>query len=265
MRLLPLFALAACSLQTNPLAVALFGPPAPVLAEAYAADLGAATVDHAALDALLAAHVREGFVDYAGLAADRPALQAYIRALEAAPFADLSRDEKLALLINAYNAWTLELILDHGIPASIKDIPAAERWDAPRWRLAGQALSLTALEHEWLRARFVEPRIHFAINCASASCPPLRAEAYTAARLEAQLEDQARQMHADPRHLRLEGDTVHLSALYLWYADDFSQVAGSPLAYAARYRPELAAGAWRVQTLDYDWSLNAAPPAPPPR
>jgi len=246
----------ATSLETNPIAVALFGPPKPVMAEAYADSGGAARFDHGLLDGLLKAHVQGYAVDYAGLMADEATLDAYLAALGEADFDGLSRDDKLALLINAYNAFTLRLILDHQPLDSIKDIPAAERWDAERWVVAGRTLSLTQLEHEELRAKFIEPRVHFAINCASVGCPPLRAEAYVAARLDEQLEEQSLRMHQDELWLTLDGQTVHLTPLYLWYQNDFVQVAGSPLAFAARYRPELADGDWTVTWKDYDWRLN---------
>lgn len=249
----------ARSLDTIPFLVRLFGPPSAPMQERYA-DSGQATADHSAFDALLREHVHGLGVDYAGLKTDERALDAYIADLGALSFGALSRDEKLAALINAYNAFTLKLIVEHAPQDSIKDIPSSERWDAVRWTFAGQAVSLSALEHDWLRTRFVEPRIHFAINCASVGCPPLRAEAYSGALLEAQLEEQARLLHATDRWLRIEGGVVHLTPLYLWYADDFTQVAGNSLAYAARYRPELADGPWRIAWQSYDWSLNGAMP-----
>ena len=94
-------------------------------------------------------------------------------------FADLGRSEKLALLINAYNACTLRLILDHwndGQLASIKDIPRDNRWEDQRWQIGKRRLSLNQIEHEEIRGRFAEPRIHFALVCAAKGCPPLRAE-----------------------------------------------------------------------------------------
>lgn len=154
-------------------------------------------------DALLRTQVdADGLVDYAGLKDAHAELDAYIRSLAAAPFEQLGRDEKLALLINAYNAFTLRLVLDHWPLASIRHIPGKRRWDAPRWRLAGETLSLNQIENERIRPRFKEPRIHFALVCAARGCPPLRAEAYTGARLSAQLADQARRVHSDGRWLR---------------------------------------------------------------
>ena len=246
----------AATLETNRLALALFGPPKPTMSEAYADAGGSARFDHALLDELLKAHVEGYAVDYGGLEEDAATLDAYLAALGEADFDGLSRDGKLALLINAYNAFTLKLILDHRPLTSIKDIPAAQRWDAQRWVLGGRTVSLTQLEHEELRAKFIEPRIHFAINCASVGCPPLRAEAYVPERLDAQLDEQSRQLHEDDRWLSIDGGTVRLTPLYLWYQSDFEQVAGSSLLFAARWRPELADGDWTVAWKDYDWRLN---------
>ena len=262
MRGVPLIVLAAAGcgrLEQTPLLVRVFGPPTVELREAYATPpTDEVRLDHADLTALLAAHVHHGDVDYAGLARDEAALDSYLGRLAHAPWEALGRDEKLALLINAYNAFTLKLILEHRPLHSIKDIAPKDRWDAQRWTLGGRQVSLSQIEHEELRAHFAEPRIHFAINCASVGCPPLRAEAYDADRLEQQLDEQTRQLHADPRWVRVDEKTqqVHLTSLYLWYEGDFTQAAGSPLAYAARYRPALADGAWKVRWLDYDWRLN---------
>lgn len=248
----------------------LFGPPAVDLGEQYV-DSGDRDFDHAAFDAILRAHVdAQGLVDYAGLAAESRGLDDYIDALARADFAALTRDAKLAVLINAYNAWTLRLILDHWPLESIKDIPAAERWNAERFEIAGQSLSLDALEHQWLRKRFVEPRMHFAINCASIGCPPLRAEAYRTDQLDAQLADQCRIVHTNgsrwftfDTQAGTEGATLGLTQIYRWFGGDFEQVAGSVLAFAGRFNARLAklldAGdAPAIRWLDYDWGINVS-------
>ncbi len=242
--------------DTWPWLLRWLGPPRTLAQEIYPSE-GTASVDHALLDGLLREHVREGWVDYGAVAED-PRLDRYLQVLAAAPWDALSRDERLALAINAYNAFTLALIVDHGPVDSIQDIPAAERWDAARWTLGGRTVSLSSLEHEELRRNFREPRIHFSINCASIGCPPLRSEAYVPARLEAQLEDASARLHADSRWVRIEGRTAHLTKLYSWYEGDFTQAAGSPLAYASTWVPALGDGSWSIRWLDYDWSLNGA-------
>ena len=243
----------------------LFGPPQVELAETYAAAGGGEVFDHSTYDQLVAAHVdSDGFVDYVGIAGRAAELDAYIDSLATARLDNLGRDERLALLINAYNAFTLQLILDHFPVESIRDIPSKERWDGERWLLAGETYSLNQVEHELIRPNFLEPRIHFALVCAAIGCPPLRSEAYTGERLEHQLEDQTRFTHGNERWLRYErgNATVELTALYQWYAGDFEQVAGSVLEYVARYDDNLAADLAAghrptIRHLDYNWSLNA--------
>ena len=218
------------------------GPPPVAAVEAYSGTPATATFDHSRLDALLRAHVdAEGLVDYAALGRESAALDAYLASLASAPFEELGRDEKLALLIDAYNAFTLRLILDHRPVASIKDIPSGKRWDDRRWTLAGETLSLNQIEHERIRPRFREPRIHFALVCAARSCPPLRAEAYVGQRLEAQLADQTRRVHSDERWVRFDpaSGTLQLTKLYDWYGSDFLQAAPSVEEYAAAREPSV--------------------------
>jgi len=244
----------------------LLGPPGAALREAYSQTADGVVFDHSKFDALLQKHVSDGgWVDYDGLTADAADLDAYIAALARAPFDQLGRDEKLALLINAYNAFTLRLILDHHPVKSIKDIPDARRWSHKRWSLAGHTWSLNQIEHEQIRPKFNEPRVHFALVCAAVGCPPLRSGAYTGAKLEAQLADQTRYVHTHDRWFRFDskGAVVKLTKLYDWYGGDFKQVAGSVLAYAARHSKELQAAldakkSPRIEWLDYDWRLNTS-------
>jgi len=239
-------------------------PPEVSAAEAYSNAAAGAVFDHSRLDTLLRAHVDgDGLVDYEALRREGATLDAYLSSLASAPFAEMRRDERLALLVNAYNAFTLRLVLDHWPVASIKDIPYGKRWDDRRFRLAGETLSLNQVEHERIRPRFREPRIHFALVCAARSCPPLRAEAYVGARLEAQLADQARRVHSDGRWLRFDpaSGTLHLTRLYDWYGSDFLQAAPSVEEYVAAHelsvRAALGAGQkLKVGWLPYDWSLN---------
>lgn len=250
---------------------ALFGPPRVMLTESYAEKPAGPTMDHAEWDALLREHVRPGgLVDYDGFARDEARLERYLAAVAAAPLDEMGRSERLALLINAYNAFTVRLILDHRPLRSIKDIPGDQRWTGRRWPIGGHAWTLDEIEHTQVRPHFREPRIHFALVCAAVGCPPLRDEAYVAARLEAQLEAQTEYVHGNPRWVRYDAaaGALALSPLYQWYGDDFRQVAGSVPAYVARYVPALRAAldAGRtpeVRFLDYDWSLNSVENAPP--
>jgi hypothetical protein len=223
--------------------------------------------DHAPFGALLEAHVDAGGrVDYAGLRRDAGRLDAYLRGLETAPLDELGPDERLALLINAYNACTLRLILDFYPVKSIMDIPAPKRWADRRWKVGGHEWSLDQIEHEQIRARFDEPRVHFALVCAAMGCPPLRREAYAGDRLDAQLEDQARRVHGSERWFRFDRDhdVVWLTKLYDWYAKDFERKSGSVTAYAAAYAPDLKRALQsglrpEIRWIDYDWSLNDQP------
>lgn len=260
----------SCALQPRWLRSLLGGPPAVEGEEVHERRPDGPTVDHALLDGLLHAHVKSGgWVDYEGLAAESETLDRYLALLAAVDYEALGRDEKLALWIDAYNACTLRLILDHYPLASIRDIPEDERWEGRAWRIAGRERTLAQIENEELRARFVEPRVHFAINCASVGCPPLRFEAYRGATIEEQLERQAQDVHAADRWLVWvpDRDLVRLTRIYDWYAGDFERVAGSALAFAARYAPPLAQALAEereieVAYLDYDWRLNTVRNAP---
>ena len=247
--------------------VDLLGPPRAELTESYSANRGESVVDHSLLDSVLRTHVDpEGWVDYPALAANSGDLDRYIESLGGQELDRLGRDERLALLINAYNAFTLRLVLDHhGRIDSILDIPEAIRWEDPRWKIGGESLSLDEIEHDQIRNHFREARIHFALVCAAAGCPPLRQEAYTGAKLEAQLEEQARLVHSKETWLRFDHQEglLELSPIYEWYYTDFEAISGSVQAHAARYHAALhqAAGNGRaitVRYLDYPlhWELN---------
>lgn len=265
--------LLTCALSAFALALALggcqtlekmFGPDQVEIGEAYGAQTEGASFDHGRLNTLLGKIVREdGRVFYDRLAADTALLDGYIEQLAQADFDALSRNEKLALLINAYNAFTLKLIAEYWPVKSIEDIPTDKRWSHARWTIGGLGkVSLDAIEHEYLRPKFAEPRIHFAVNCASEGCPPLRTFAYDGAQIDAQLQDSTTRAHNDERWLKLSGNTVKLTRLYLWFRGDFTQKAGSPVEFAARYNTELAAalekGKVDVEIMEYDWSINAA-------
>ena len=173
--------------------------------------------------------------------------------------------QQLAFLINAYNAYTLQLIIDHHPVKSIKDIGGLLKgpWDQPVVRLFGRTLTLNHLEHEIIRKDYPDPRIHFALVCAARGCPPLRDEVYVADRLEEQLDDQARQFLATPAKNRVDAGTrtVYLSPIFKWYGADFEKKHGSVLAALQPYWPKasasaLAQGGFKIRYTDYDWSLN---------
>jgi len=167
-----------------------FGPPAVVMGQAAekADDNKVPTgpdFDHSAFDALLRKHVdAAGMINYAALKQEQAPLDEYIIRIKSANLDTMSKDQRLALLINAYNAFTLRLIIDHYPIKSIKDIPEKDRWRAVRWSIDKRVMSLDQLEHEEIRPKYNEPRIHFALVCAAVDCPPLRTGSSTAAKLE---------------------------------------------------------------------------------
>ncbi|MCU0561311.1 MAG: DUF547 domain-containing protein [Desulfobacterales bacterium] len=248
------------------------GPPAVWLALAAAALLAApaaaaaaATVDHALWGRLLARHVKEGVVDYAGFKADEAKLDRYLAVLENTDPDALERSEQFAFYINAYNAWTIKLILS-GYPGvkSIKELGSIFQspWKRRIATINGQSLSLDDIEHAILRPRFRDPRVHFAINCAAKSCPPLAAEPFRGAALDSQLDKLTRDFVNAPGSHRLEAQTLWVSSIFKWFAEDFNDdPAGFYRSYAAgelKQRLEQVRGPLRVKYLDYDWSLNGA-------
>ena len=233
---------------------------------------GVAEPDHSAFDALLRKYVAADGVRYAAWhanPADRQALAAYLTRMQTADVSALGdtpegRRSRLAFWLNLYNAATLDLVLD-GFPAkSIKDLGGALKspWDREVVVVEGRKLTLNAIENDVIRPAFREPRIHFALNCAAKSCPPLRAEAYTAAALEKQLEEQTSAFLANGRFTRLDGKRLTLSKIFDWYRKDFEAAAGSVVAWVRPYHPALAAlpSAAKVDVTyaEYDWALNDA-------
>jgi len=235
---------------------------------------------HAAWSALLKQHVvvidggKASKVRYSGFVADRAALQAYLASLAAvseSEFRAFSKPQQLAFLINAYNAHMIEKVLMKypGI-RSVWDFgkllgnPFKDRF----FTLLGKPMSLDGIEHDTIRAPGVhdEPRIHFAVNCASIGCPMLREEAYVAERLDRQLEEQTRRFLSDRSRNRFDaaGGALEVSKIFDWYGKDFRGLETWLGARAAMLtdKPEEQAlirdGKARVRFLEYDWALNDA-------
>ena len=179
-----------------------------------------------------------------------------------------TRAERMAYWINGYNAYTVKLILEHYPVDSIKDIggifKSAFKIEFITSRVRAATISLNTIEHEILRPEFEDPRVHAAIVCASTSCPVLRAEAFRADRLDAQLDAAMRGFINDPVRNRWDpaSRTLHLSSIFKWFRADFESTDGTALAFAGRFfDAEIAAqlqnGAQpSVEYLKYDWSLN---------
>ncbi|CAH1000417.1 hypothetical protein LEM8419_01570 [Neolewinella maritima] len=227
--------------------------PAPPAAPAVPAARPASNApNHSAWNDLLQQHVAaSGRVDYQGFQQDEPKLDDYLGTLaRETPGPNWSRQEALAYWINAYNAYTIKLILDNDIPASIRDIE--KPWDQ-RWiKLAGKTYSLNQIEHDIVRPTFKEPRIHFALVCAAKSCPPLPNQAFTAENLEQLLERRTRAFIRDEERNVTQEAVVRVSPLFDWYAEDFGNVKD----YLNKYLATEIPASKEITFLDYDWSLN---------
>lgn len=230
--------------------------------------------DHGEFDALLRAHVVKGMVDYDAFAASAE-FNHYLASLAAAdPFA-MSRAEQLAFWINAYNAYTIRLINSHEERASIRNInksfgfvKAYGPWNEKLAVVGGTAYTLDDIEQELIRKRFSEPRIHFALVCAAIGCPPLRSEAFTGARLDAQLDEQARNfLLRTPTRNRVDvaTRTLYVSPILVEFRDYIKDFGGSKESvgrYIAAFYPPgperdmLSSGDFRTVTTKYDWGLN---------
>ena len=275
--LLPLLAIAALSLsfaRCAPRAVAIRGEAAEAVRRGIASGRG--TFDHAAFTSILSRYSRDmgRRFDYDGLHAHPEELAAYLKAIGGADLASLSRDELLALLVNAYNACTIDSILQtfQGSPArpvgSIRDIP--EVFARRTHSVGGYKLSLDDLEHGLIRPLFKDPRVHFVINCASVSCAPLPPEALSGSQLDAQLEAAARKTLSSPDYLRVQDNRLKVTKLLDWYGSDFvtEGFLGSEKvlpAYLRRYGGtqvvrfiDAAGGRPAYDFMDYDWALNRA-------
>ncbi|QDE30385.1 DUF547 domain-containing protein [Shewanella polaris] len=244
---------------------------------------------HDEWNTLLSRHVKpihsghSSAIDYAAIQQDRTILTSYLNQLSQitqAEFDAWDKPSQLAFLINAYNAWTVEFILTkYPDIDSIKDLGSffSSPWDKSFIPLLGKTRSLNDIEHKLIRGsdRYNDPRIHFAVNCASIGCPALREEAYTGAKLELQLTQQTERFLADSSRNYAKGDSLYLSSIFKWYGDDFTKgfrnthsIEAFLLLYSNSDKgvltltPAQRQAAEKQQLdikfLDYDWSLNVA-------
>ncbi len=221
------------------------------------------SVNHDSYAALLKTHVQEGVVDYKGLKSNEVKLDRYLDVLATVDSTKLSRNERFAFFINAYNAWTLKLIL-MGYPGieSIKDMGSIFKspWKKKFTRIDGKVVSLDHIEHEILRPTFQDPRVHFAINCAAFSCPPLQSEPYRSGMLDDQLNNAAREFINNPERNYLDGNVLYVSRIFKWFGEDFNDdIIGFFMKFARagfKEKLEKQKGRIKVKYLSYDWSLN---------
>lgn len=226
---------------------------------------GTAPSDHKLFSTLLKKHVDEhGNVDYKGFLADENELDGYLDQLKDNP-PDVENwpvNDQIAYWINVYNAFTIKLILKNYPVKSIKNIGAKIQipfinspWDIKFIDIAGEEYDLNNVEHNILRKTFDEPRIHFAIVCASYSCPKLRTEAYTGLALERQLNDQARQFLADTTKNQIGNNAIKVSKIFSWFKGDFTK-KGTLISFLNQYAPVNIDPDAKISYMDYDWSLN---------
>ncbi|WP_298521094.1 DUF547 domain-containing protein [uncultured Kordia sp.] len=210
--------------------------------------------NHQTFNDLLKKHVtKDGVVNYKGFKKDRAQLQNYITSLgENMPIDDWSKEEKLAYWINAYNVLTVDLILRNYPLKSIKDIK--KPWNQRLWKLGEKWYNLDEIEHKILR-KMNEPRIHFAINCASFSCPPLLNEAFTAEKLEQQLTQVTKTFLADSQRNTITSDKLEISKIFKWFAKDFKQ-NGSLIDFLNTYSDVNINANAKKKYKDYNWDLN---------
>ncbi|MDH3650272.1 MAG: DUF547 domain-containing protein, partial [Saprospiraceae bacterium] len=209
---------------------------------------------HAAWDVLLSRYVTpNGEVDYEGLKDNQTALTTYLEYLSAhPPEAGENKERELSYWINTYNAHTIALIVNNYPLHSIRDLYGGKPWDEKWIKINSRIYSLNDIEHGIIRKRFRDPRIHFAVNCAAKSCPPLANKAFTASNYEQLINQLTTTFINNPKYNQVESDQANLSKIFEWYADDF----GDLISYVNRYsniklKPDAA-----ISYDDYDWSLN---------
>ncbi|MEQ6121152.1 DUF547 domain-containing protein [Reichenbachiella sp. MALMAid0571] len=226
---------------------------------------GTVSPDHEIFDKLLGKYVdKEGNVNYKGFLDEKSKLELYLKVLNENPpdVATWPQDDQIAFWINAYNAFTLKLIIDNYPIKSIKDIGSKLQipfvntpWDIKFIKIGGEEYDLNNIEHNILRKTFDEPRIHFAIVCASFSCPKLRPEAYTGEKLDAQLTQQAKSFLADTNKNQITETGIKISKIFSWFKGDFTKNE-TLIDFLNKYAPVMITPDADVSYLKYDWSLN---------
>lgn len=228
---------------------------------------------HALWDVFLKKHVEsnnhKSFVDYAAIKAESRGLREYVEkvtTLSKTDFDSFSEKEKIAFLINSYNALTVKLITDHYPVNSIKDLGSlfSSPWKKKFFKMFGEDQSLDWIEQDVLRKNFSEPRIHVALVCAAKSCPPLRKEPWVASRLDEQFEDAAKNFLTDKDRNSIDSlESVSLSPIFKWYGKDFEKKYGSVMTFVApritedkSSQDKLKNDETKISYMNYDWSLN---------
>jgi hypothetical protein len=210
--------------------------------------------DHSQWDRLLQKHVNEtGKVDYTGFKEDRALLDAYLAELAGFPVEkSWPRAHKMAYWINAYNAFTIKLIVDQYPINSIRDLHDGNPWDVKWISLGEKTYSLNNIENDILRPQFKDARIHFAVNCAAKSCPPLANKAFTAKNLDELLDQQTQKFINNSRFNQIKPGSVKVSKIFEWYREDFDGL----ISYLNKYASADIQKSAKIEYVEYDWSLN---------
>lgn len=213
-------------------------------------------IDHSAFNALLSAHVSNaGLVDYAAIKSKVATLDNYLGYLsQNVPSSSASKNERLAFWINAYNANTIKLIVDNYPVASIMDLYGGKAFDQKWIKMGGETLSLNDIENNKIRAKFNEPRIHFAVNCAAMSCPPILNKAWTAANVQSNLDARATAFINNSVYNKISAGSVQISKIFEWYAKDFPT---DIVSYLNKYSKTTINNSAKVGYIEYDWALNS--------
>lgn len=228
-------------------------------------------LDHAAWDAFLQKYVRpdgQGYNRFAYgevSAADKAALEGYISYLTGLEITEHAQPVQLAYWLNLYNALTVKVVLDHYPVKSIRDIRlggllSRGPWDGELIEIEEEPITLNAIEHEILRPIWKDPRLHYAINCASVGCPNLHDRAFTATNTPGLLDQLARDYLSHPRGLKIDGDSVTVSSIFQWFAYDFGNAEPQIIEHIVTYAPpekgEALQRIGEIAHTEYDWSLN---------
>ncbi|MCB1176785.1 MAG: DUF547 domain-containing protein [Leptospiraceae bacterium] len=218
--------------------------------------------NHTAFDGILKKYVRNGKVNYKGIKKVENSFNSYLNSLSAvsqSQYNGFNKNQKLSFLINAYNAFTIKLILDNYPLKSIKSIgflPGAA-WKKEFFKLLGQERNLDWIEHQQLRVKFNEPRIHFAIVCASIGCPPLISEAFTPEKLETQLEANTEKFLKDKSKNKYDPSKkiLYISPIFKWFKKDFEK-NGSVISFVKKFMGVDIPEKSEIEYTYYNWNLN---------
>jgi len=214
------------------------------------------TFDHSSWNALLQANVsKAGNVNYKGMKKSQAKLDAYLNELSSTTIDEKlwSKDEQLAFWINVYNAFTVKLIVNNYPTKSINSI--TKPWHTKFFKVGGVKMNLSHVENEILRKKFNEPRIHFAIVCASYSCPKLSNKAFTAANSQSQLATLTKGFINDPKRNKITANKIQLSEIFNWYKSDFTKKS-TLIAYLNQYLTVKIKADAKISFLPYNWNLN---------